>query len=210
MFVFDWDDTLFPSTALSLTVLHGDEDEDLGGDVHSALIDLESAVMSLFENAASRGSVMIVTNSDDGWVKFCSERYFPRLLEMLRTKNIPVVSARSAYEAQYPDLPHQWKIEAFEDRLGRFCSRNERANVLVVGDGQSERVAGQTFARGRSQARVKTVKLIDQPTIDMLSRQLALLLSSLDYLWEHDGNFDLDLNLKYTNSAEEDVPLFSQ
>jgi hypothetical protein len=55
--------------------------------------------------------VIIITNSDDGWVKYSCERYLPRLLPVIARYR--VVSARTQYECFYPSQPLCWKAAAF-------------------------------------------------------------------------------------------------
>lgn len=55
--------------------------------------------------------VIIITNSDDGWVKYSCERYIPRLLPVIARYRI--VSARTQYECFYPSQPLCWKAAAF-------------------------------------------------------------------------------------------------
>jgi hypothetical protein len=55
--------------------------------------------------------VIIITNSDDGWVKYSCERYLPRMLPVIARYRI--VSARTQYECFYPSQPLCWKAAAF-------------------------------------------------------------------------------------------------
>ena len=55
--------------------------------------------------------VIIITNSDDGWVHFSAERFVPNLLPVLSKYRI--VSARTRYEHFYPGQPLCWKAAAF-------------------------------------------------------------------------------------------------
>lgn len=55
--------------------------------------------------------MIIITNSDDGWVKYSCERYLPRLLPVIECYR--VVSARTRYERFYANQPLCWKAAAF-------------------------------------------------------------------------------------------------
>lgn len=55
--------------------------------------------------------VLIITNSDEGWVKYSCERWLPSLLPYLDQYRI--VSARTTYERFYPKQPLCWKAAAF-------------------------------------------------------------------------------------------------
>ncbi len=75
------------------------------------------------ETAAQYGEVIIITNSDDGWVKYSAERYVPNLLPILPKYRI--VSARTAYEQYYPGQPLCWKAAAFAHEVNEFYCQLE-------------------------------------------------------------------------------------
>jgi hypothetical protein len=55
--------------------------------------------------------VIIITNSDDGWVRYSCERIVPKLLPAL--EKYKIISARTSYEKFYPGQPLCWKAAAF-------------------------------------------------------------------------------------------------
>lgn len=77
--------------------------------------------------------VIIITNSDDGWVKYSCERFIPRLLPVLDEYRI--VSARTEYEKFYPGQPLCWKAAAFAHEVNELyesysgSSDNEDTNT---------------------------------------------------------------------------------
>jgi hypothetical protein len=78
--------------------------------------------------------VIIITNSDDGWVKYSCERIVPSLLPILSQYRI--VSARTSYEKFYPNQPLCWKAaafahevnELFEDATATLLQNNNNDN----------------------------------------------------------------------------------
>ena len=62
--------------------------------------------------------VILITNSDDGWVKYSCERYLPDLLPALDKYRI--VSARTLYEKFYPGQPLCWKAAAFAHEVNEM------------------------------------------------------------------------------------------
>lgn len=80
--------------------------------------------------AAQYGEVIIITNSDDGWVKFSAERYVPSLLPIL--PKYRVVSARTAYEQFYPGQPLCWKAAAFAHEVNEFYSQIEKEMQIEI------------------------------------------------------------------------------
>ena len=73
--------------------------------------------------------VIIITNSDEGWVKYSAERYLPNLIPVL--KNYRIISARTRYEKFYPNQPLCWKAAAFAHEVNEhFCSLEEAHDLL--------------------------------------------------------------------------------
>lgn len=76
--------------------------------VQQLLHTIQHAVYKLLRLAASLGEVVIITNSQQGWVEHSCKAFFPSLLEHL--EGMPIVSARTSYEHLYPDNPLCWKV----------------------------------------------------------------------------------------------------
>ena len=62
--------------------------------------------------------VIVITNSDEGWVKFSAERFVPYLVPVM--ENYRVVSARTRYEKFYPGQPLCWKAAAFAHEVNEI------------------------------------------------------------------------------------------
>lgn len=191
--VFDWDDTLLPSTFLAAMGLRVDDVYDVPEFVRKQLEELEVLTIGLLEEAMLRGKVMVITNAETGWVELSGERFVPKLLAFLQSKRIGIISARSTYEADFPYNPSEWKIQAFTHEIGLQFPLIDGLNVLSLGDGMSEREASHAIASSLPLSRVKTVKYIERPTIEQLQRQVSLVHSSFTELYKHDGSFDVNL-----------------
>lgn len=57
---------------------------------------LEAVGVELILKAVEHGDVYIITNAAHGWVEFSSEKYLPKVSEIL--EKVTVVSARTKYE----------------------------------------------------------------------------------------------------------------
>ena len=76
--------------------------------------------------AAKQGEVIIITNSDDGWVHYSAEMYIPYLLPII--SKYQIVSARTDYEHFYPGQPLCWKAAAFAHEVNEtFAASLEHA-----------------------------------------------------------------------------------
>jgi hypothetical protein len=76
--------------------------------------------------AAKHGEVIIITNSDEGWVDYSAERYVPNLLPVL--PHYRVVSARTRYERFYPGQPLCWKAAAFAHEVNELYADEDENN----------------------------------------------------------------------------------
>ena len=85
--------------------------------------------------AAKYGEVILITNSDDGWVKFSAERFVPRLLPCL--ERFRIISARTRYERFYPNQPLCWKAAAFAHEVNEIYTApiiEDKQFLMVSGD----------------------------------------------------------------------------
>lgn len=80
--------------------------------------------------AAKFGQVILITNSDDGWVHYSCKRYIPNLLPALNKYRI--VSARTEYESFYPGSPLCWKAACFAHEVNEtFAELEIKRNRLI-------------------------------------------------------------------------------
>jgi len=186
--LYDWDDTFLPSTYLAALGLRVDDDTILPASLTKELRLLEDEVIQMLRESLKYGSVKVVTNAEEGWVQLSGRRFMPNLIAFLQNHHIKVVSARSAYESSFPDLPSSWKTAAFIDEV----SPTNR-NILVLGDSLSERDAAHALAGRLPEACIKSVKLVERPNVAQLQRQIQLLYRSFRDLRDHPGSFDVNL-----------------
>lgn len=157
------------------------------------LEELEAIVIKILQEALRCGVVKVITNAEEGWVELSGNRFMPKLTEFLRINQIKIVSARTIYEAEYPDSPSCWKTAAFAAEVDESYPDADELNVLVLGDSLSEREAAHNLALRKPTSYVKSVKLVERPNVTQLRRQIALLHGSFRELREHYGSFDVNL-----------------
>jgi len=170
--IFDWDDTLLPTTWLREQDYHpGDSDEE-----DDLLQKIEQHSKSLLEIALRAGHTYIVTNASSGWVEYSAARWAPGLLPVLR--RVPVISARDKFEAAYPEV-RQWKIQAFLE-LQRQLDATPVTNLVALGDAdyeiQAARIMGDEFEEGL----VKTVKFRPHPDLEEHLIQVEIVNKNLE------------------------------
>lgn len=192
--ILDWDDTICPSSALASLGLRVDDASQLPLQLRQQLEQLELAVIHIVEQALRFGNVVIITNAEAGWVELSGRRFLPRVVSLLNRHSIKIVSARSCFEAHYPDAPSSWKCAAFEHEVdAMFPDHQDELNVLVLGDSMSERDAAHALSLRLPKSKVKTVKFVERPSIDQLMRQVQLVTQSLPDLATYASSFDIDL-----------------
>jgi len=132
--IFDWDDTIFPSSYLSLL----DVDYDtavIPQCLKDRIFILETHVLELLEFVISmvgERRVCIITNAEKGWITLSGQKFMPRLLQ--RVYKCRIMSARSTFEPfSLSAGPFEWKLLAFHMAAEvSFGSRFPKPNVYAM------------------------------------------------------------------------------
>jgi hypothetical protein len=168
--IFDWDDTLLPTTFLTSGKTY-DENMILTDSEQKKIERLEKSALSLLNIAISKGDVYIITNAGLGWVEFSSKKYYPKIYEIL--PKIKIISARCDWEYAFPNDMKKWKIHAFLS-LQKELDTKLVTNIICLGDSLFEIEAGRILANCFTEAFVKTVKFKEGPKLEELNKQLIL------------------------------------
>lgn len=94
MTIFDWDDTLFPTSAFSPKTQ--DEMMKIKAQNRELFMEIDQIVSNLLEKVVSsneNSQVLIVTNAHKSWVEYSSQTLMPLTAEILKDR-IRVISAR--------------------------------------------------------------------------------------------------------------------
>jgi len=207
---WDWDDTLLCSSFLSSEGYRLDSCMNGADDLMRQLKDLETSVIKVLERSMLRGEVHIVTNAETGWVQLSAQKFLPGVVPLL--SRIPVISARSTFEAMFPDAPLKWKYCAFQERLGNLLQAHDlNKHIISFGDSHVEREAIRAVTKDSPNTKTKSIKFAERPTIEQLQRQVELATDCFGYIHSHDGDLDLCMSLSMvpTNqqkSEEQKVP----
>jgi hypothetical protein len=132
--------------------------------------------------------------------QYSSRRFMPRLMPLL--EGLRVVSARSTYERFYPGAPLCWKAAAFAheanqafgdvDSASSPSGQPHKREIISFGDSNEERTAVK-IAAGQLNAVAKSVKFVDLPSPEELSKQVETVCGWLDWICNHDQELDLML-----------------
>ena len=177
--VFDWDDTLLPSS-----YIHQQQHTKI-----DTLKDIEELIYQTLYvtlNTKCNVGVYIITNAAQGWVQYSAARYMPKLLPLLRQCN--VISARHLYSTKYINSPQRWKCLAMEEHIPDFVSQ-----IISIGDSKYEREAARAMCKNRWGCVSKSIKMVEKPSLQNLLEQLQVLVGQWDYIIDYEQGFDLML-----------------
>ena len=150
--IFDFDDTLFPTTHVITTKSFTEEE----------INKINESIKQLFENLWERNyKIIIITNAELEWIKTWKE-YIPILNE------VDIYSARDKYEKK--NIPqNNWKKLLY---LNLFTKKLINYNYVVcIGDSENDQEAADTLSMSLNQFSniiVKFIKIPISPTINKL------------------------------------------
>lgn len=201
MMVFDWDDTLFPTSRFD------------GSQAHVQYMKTHAPVLEAVLRTAAQSChrVCIVTHAQRGWIDQCA-RYMPlNLIALCNELNIGVYYAR-----EYPQFAAGETCEAKQVKKMKMGAMNHAMrdafesswdqqtalNVISIGDSHAERAAmfellNGWAAQGRLnfQPYTKSAKFVENPTLPLLTLELQELMSVMRTLV---GSGHLDLIAEVT------------
>lgn len=190
--VFDWDDTLLASTHICRSENLLTENSNLSEEEKKDLQYLENVVCLLLEKAKQLGKVVIISNSEEGWVQMSAKKWMPKVEPFLT--EIPVIHARTKYKHIDPNDPFVWKMEAFKEHIDKiYHQRKGKLHILSVGDSIIERDVTKTMVlKHYTDSISKTVKLKEFPTIKHVYVQLQSVIEKLEAICSHETDLHLD------------------
>eukprot|EP00440_Ansanella_granifera_P075111 gb/GFBE01081513.1/.p1 GENE.gb/GFBE01081513.1/~~gb/GFBE01081513.1/.p1 ORF type:complete len:521 (+),score=110.75 gb/GFBE01081513.1/:1-1563(+) len=137
--IFDWDDTLLPTTYILGTVLPSLPEEERHGELpdsspHAAPLAAHAHLVGFLLRAARRSArVAIVSNSLSPWVEASGARYLPGLdLEaLLQELEVPVYYARR----HVPNIPVNYKVQRWKVFIDRSSGGRIGVDIVPESDG---------------------------------------------------------------------------
>jgi hypothetical protein len=177
--IFDWDDTLLPTTFISPNGIFR-ETTYIEPIYLLKIKKLEEFVYKLLDLALSKSDTYIITNAAPGWVQYSAKQFYPSVLPLLKRTHI--ISARGEFEGKFPNDGRQWKIMAFLNILKRL-DHNLVTNLICIGDSVNEMEAAYVLASQINKAVTKTVKFREGPSPEELNKQIRLVIQQFDYIY---------------------------
>jgi hypothetical protein len=201
--IFDWDDTLLPTTWIEKQGLRLDSGSVPSKEQELQLQRMSEHAKQTLQAAKAHGEVILVTNAESGWVELSCQKWMPGLCDSLQ--DVKILSARSTYEHRGVVQPSEWKYLAFQQELARFCEEpldrtdarmatTRRTNIISIGDSPYEREALIRVTAGMQDSCVKALKLMARPEVQQLRQEHVLISGCLRDLVNHDGHLDVSFN----------------
>jgi len=195
--IFDWDDTLIPSTWLKK---NGFIIDSYASEITTEMIrmckSVEPHVLALLEVAKTYGKVLIVTNGTKSWVEMSTRLFFPNISNIILS--LTILSGPDLYD-NYTSNPNCWKQYVFQNEVLMYSFPNYSTNqrtIISIGDGYAERLALQSVMTRDTVCSIlkKSVKFMEQSSPTLLIEQLVCTLIELkgiieslepmDHQWE--------------------------
>lgn len=193
MLIFDWDNTILPTTWLEERGLR------LDGRGPSPTEEQRAQLRAMAEHARNtlriaktHGKVVLVTNAERGWVELSCEKFLPELYPSLQ--GVKILSARSTYERLGVAQPSEWKYLAFESEIDGFYERrsgDRQKNIISIGDSPHERWALIRVAERLPNSCAKALKFMEKPELGQLVREHQLIGGCLGDIVRYSGSLDL-------------------
>lgn len=210
--VFDWDDTLCPSSWLhaeDLLPKYRGQEVLLSKEQQQILRLIADNVTRLLRKAVSYGPVFVVTAAEYGWVELSCAMYLPGVQAILEMSDIHIVSARSWYEQTFGvgGDSSSWKHEVMQ-LIARKCFGSLAVaeledsfenvpdsyfNFVSIGDSMAERDACHSAAEMVAYTFAKTLKFVEHPTTEEIVQQVELTHDSFEQMCGWGSNLDLRL-----------------
>jgi len=204
--MFDWDDTLLPTTYLKEVVMPNLKKADSDGPIpegtvyHQALEAHAEIIKMVLQRASAVGRVAIVTLATRWWISASAERYLPGLdLEALLEECGITVYHADRYDTFAKAKSWFWgdpgthakkkEMQKCVKALYGKKGADVKWNVISIGDAEHEKKALKELMGGKD-AFCKTIKLKNSPTLNELSYALSLLLPQIGELVKEDKSFD--------------------
>lgn len=220
LIIFDWDDTLFATSALKFLlrkymITHKINLVDSSMEINnlSNIISEYTYLMpSIFEeykddfillsetikntmiSALKLGFVVIVTNASLGWLKMLCDTFLPNLYEWFIHHNIQVHSAADEYKTTFPNSSHQWKELCFSNIIQKNKSKSF-TQIISIGDSDIERKATILVAN-KHDLLYKILKIPVYTNLRIVQQQCNAFETAVEtlYLFKNSIDFQLTLN----------------
>jgi hypothetical protein len=207
LFVFDWDDTLCPSTWMDDVGLAYDNPQVV--ERTPEIEKYNEAVRAVLQTARSCGDVHIVTFAERPWVDKLISCFFPSqdhdILDRLGitveyAREIPISEDQDPWPRKLCSASAhrgrvEWLVAQKREAMRKFVDGGDYSSVVSIGDGIFEALAVHDLAVSDDTSRLitKSVKLPIEPMIEEITQALGLILDGLPDVIAKETSFHVDM-----------------
>lgn len=186
LIIFDWDDTLFPTTWLINSGIKLTDEESVRK-ITVYLHELDISISKLLKNTIIAGKVIIITNAGIEWISL-AKRYLPKTKYIL-DNYVRVISARDMYHHAYEMM--EWKKNVVNNDIKNLVDWADQ--IISFGDAYYEFSALISLYKIIPKRKyLKNVKLCQSPTFENTLDQLNVIDNNLSDIVNEKRHFDLN------------------
>lgn len=155
---------------------------------------IQTRVFKILEQAIEKGDVFIISNASLAWILYSSQTFFPDVVKKL-FPYIKLISARDHFVSN--KSTEDWKRICF-NKVSKSYSKLNLTNIVVIGDSNLEITAADEMIKKfkHSSSYLKTIKLKEKPTFDVLDKQLELVENNFDRIFKQLKSVSINVNRK--------------
>ena len=182
--VFDFDDTLFPTTYIKKNI----SDEKIFEEVKN---ELKNTIRLLERAKLNSNKVYIISNANLIWIDECINRFLPEYKEIF--SNVKIICTKN--NIYYDNLAiHQKKRDCFFDEFSKLFCDEDNHEFITFGDSEYDTSASENIRFLFSNVTVKIVIFKELPNLKELVIQQDFVLKNME-LFE---NFPKNCNFLLT------------
>jgi len=199
-----------------------DTDPEIEEDDREMLLEFDRVAAAMVRECIVVGTLTCVTLAARPWVSRCLQLFLPTLSEVFEEHQVKVHYAREEKNVRRAPKRNKdedteesaalaegvyvrKKMKAMQKVLKNIYGQGSWKNVLSIGDGPSERCALQDIGFShrnpisvksgeQKQFRIKTLKMLEAPTLEQLSAEVKLLESWIYPIVNADQDIDVELD----------------
>lgn len=177
VFVFDFDDTLFPTTYFN------SNNFSIPNEIVS------KSIINLLTAALRYGKVFIITNANKDWITLCS-KHLPLFNNILSA--VELISVRELQLDKGLDFS-LWKTEAFHQTLKPLFDNNYNHHLIAFGDNIYDHTAAVSIRNTYINVLVTSIRMCISPSLNQLLEEHKSLHSIIENF--SDLEKDIDINI---------------
>lgn len=169
--IYDWDNTLFPTSAMKEHKIREKEIPMYSTGFWEALEALEIAIIELLRKSLIYGRVIIISNESAEWLKSSRRKFFRYLHDFIESNGtIQFISLPDRYGGLL--RLDMWNGTAFQKAIEEICTKRSRLNILVFGSDEHEMIAANGLKEYLPLSLMKTIRMYKTNQIDDFKLQV--------------------------------------